>query len=241
MSPTQHINSINDKGDPMETVAELSEYFANIGTKLAEKIPPSQIALNYNNIPNVPLLELKEATEQEVSELLFKISDSKATGDDGIPILFIKMTHNVTVKIICHIINLSIRTKTVPSDWKVAIITPLFKEGDRNLASNYRPISILPCLSKIMECIIHNQIYNHLRDHNLLSEAQFTFRKYHSISTCILKLLNTVYRNIDTNVLTGVVFLDLKKAFNTVDHIILLNKLHTFKLSQETINWFRDY
>ena len=97
------------------------------------------------------------------------------------------------------------------------------KDGDRNSTSNYRPISVLPVVSKVMERIVHDQVYEHIRLHSLLSEAQFRFRKYHSTSTCILKLLNNIYLNMDKGQLTGVVFLGLKKAFDTVDHEILLN------------------
>ena len=112
---------------------------------------------------------------------------------------------------------------------------------DWDSTSNYRPNSVLPVISKIMERIIHDQVYEHLREHALLSEAQFRFRKYHSTATCILKLLSHIYSNMDIGALTGVVFLDLKKSFDTVDHIILLNKLRTFNLSQEAIDWFKSY
>ena len=93
----------------------------------------------------------------------------------------------------------------------------------------------------MMERIVHDLVYEHLREHALLLEAQFGFRKYHSTATCILKLLNQIYYNMDKGALTGGVFLDLKKAFDTVDHTILLHKLHTFNLSAETIDWFQSY
>ena len=129
----------------------------------------------------------------------------------------------------------------MPIALKTAIITPLYKEGDRNLASNYRPISVLPVISKVMERLIHDQVYDHIREHGLLSEAQFGFRKHHSTTTCILKLLDHIYLNMDKGMMTGVVFLDLKKAFDTVDHEILLHKLISFNLSVESVLWFKSY
>ena len=137
--------------------------------------------------------------------------------------------------IISDIINLTIDTNEIPVGWKRALITPLFKEGDRNSAANYRPISILPAISKVMERIIHTQIHNHIPQHSLLLEAQFGFRKNPSTATCILKLTDIIYKNMDSGLLTGVVFLDLKKAFDTVNHEILLNKLHSFNLSNRQL------
>ncbi len=201
----------------------------------------SQLVLNFDPRRNVPLLVLKKTTVEEVEKYLMGIPDPKATGDDGIPIRFIKMTRLISAKIICHIINLTIATNTIPLDWKSANITPIFKEGDRGDPANYRPISVLPAISKILERIVHSQLYDHITTYNLLSEAQFGFRKYHSTSTCVLKLLDNVYRNIEQGKLTGVVFLDLKKAFDTVNHSILINKLRSFNVHQNSILWFDNY
>ncbi len=90
-----------------------------------------------------------------------------------------------------------------------------------------------------LERIIHAQLY--VSSNNLLSEAQFGFRKYHSTSTCILHLLDVIYKNIDAGKLTGVVFLDLKKAFDTVDHNILINKLISMNVHEDSLPWFRNY
>ena len=102
-------------------------------------------------------------------------------------------------------------------------------------------ISILPALSKILERIVHSQLYEHIDKHNILSNAQFGFRKGHSTSSCILNLLDTVYKNVENNKLTGVIFLDLKKAFDTVDHNILLNKLRKLNIHEHSLNWFGNY
>ncbi len=176
-----------------------------------------------------------------IDKLLMAISDSKATGEDGIPIRFLKMTKDISSRILCHIINISITTNIVPLQWKYAIITHLFKEGDRNQANNYRPISILPAVSKVLEGIVHSQLYKHTSDHKLLSPAQFRFRKHHSTATCILALLDNIFKNMGNNRLTGVVFLGMKKAFDTVDHDILLKKLNIYNLDDRLISWFKDY
>ncbi len=216
------ITQIGESTDPVEIVNSINSFFANIGSELSERIAPSTLELNFDSIPNIPFLELELTTPEEVSKLLMSISDAKATGDDETPVRFLKMCIDTVSILLCYVINLSITTGVVPARWKTAVVTPLYKEGDRCSASNYLPISVLPVALKVMERIVHNQIYAHLRKYSLLSEAQFGFRKYHSTSTCILKLLNNIYLNMDKGMMTGVVFLDLKKAFDTVDHTILI-------------------
>ena len=186
-------------------------------------------------------LEFQPTTEEEVKKLLLKISNAKATGQDGIPVRFLKDHIELSARIITHIINLSLRTLIVPEAWKAAQISPLYKEGDPTNASNYRPIAILPCVSKILERIVHQQVYAYLNKWQILSKAQFGFRKAHSTTTCVLSLLNYIYSNIDNGKLVGVVFLDLKKAFDTVDHNVFLKKLNKYGLTEQSIAWFRNY
>ena len=92
-----------------------------------------------------------------------------------------------------------------------------------------------------MERLVHDQIYAHLHKYSMLLDAQIGFRQYHSTSTCILRLLDNIYRHMDEGVMTGVVFLDLTKAFDTIDHEILLHKLTTFNIGPMTIEWFDSY
>ena len=235
------INSINGKTATRDIVNEINNYFIEIGPKLASNIPPSNLEMDLTINTDINQLVLKEVTVEQVEKELANIPDSKATGDDGIPIRFIKMTKLITAKIICHIINLTIRTNKIPLDWKSATITPLFKDGDKDEPANYRPISILPAISKILERLIHSQLYDHIDTNGLLSDAQFGFRKGHSTSSCILTLLDSIYRNIEANRLTGVIFLDLKKAFDTVDHNILISKLRTFNIKETSLDWFKNY
>ena len=237
----EKINSINGHNKPDDIVREINEFFANVGSNLAADIEPSNLILDFTHKPNIPFLSIVPTTTEEVREQLMKISDSKATGDDGIPIRFLKMVPDITSRIIAHIVNLSFETSTIPNGWKLAVVTPLFKEGDRDCVSNYRPISILSCMSKILERIVHKRVSEHLKVNKLLSEAQFGFRKHHSTATCVLKLTDRIYKNIENGKLTGVVFLDLKKAFDTVDHVILTNKLNTFNLDEKFINWIKNY
>ena len=145
------ITCINGKTDAEGIANEINDYFIDIGSNLSDKIPNSTLELNLDKNLNYTELQLQLTTVEEIEKQLKKIPDSKATGDDGIPIRFIKLTSLITAKIICHIVNLTITTNIIPADWKSATITPLFKQGEREDPSNYRPISILPALSKVLE------------------------------------------------------------------------------------------
>ncbi len=117
-------------------------------------------------------------------------------------------------KPIQHVINLSIRQNVFPDAWKTGCITPLFKDGDATDPGNYRPISILPCFGKIVERVVHSQIYTYVTEKDLLTEDQSGFRKGHSTGTCLIDFLGNIYSNIDKGSHCGVLFLDLQKAFD---------------------------
>ena len=174
---------LHGKETPLDIATELNQYFSSIGINLASNIRPSQLDLSYNAKSNIPWFNLQPISPQEVLELMMSISDSKATGDDSVPIRLTKMCSIVTSYTICHIVNLSIEHNIIPHEWKGTVIMPLFKDGDRTLACKYRPISILPAISKIMDRTIHNQLYSHITENNLLSSAQFGYTKNHSTST----------------------------------------------------------
>ena len=232
---------INGKYDHKEMADEINRYFCEIGPNLADKIPDSLLKADYKANDNLSVFELSTTDEMEVRELLNNIPDNKATGKDGICVKFLTANMEVATKLLTYIINLSISKKVVPLGWKIAVVTPLFKDGIKSDPCNYRPVSILPAPSKILERVVHRQIYKHLSENKILSDAQFGFRRGYSTSTCILNLIDNIYRNMDCGRLTRVLFLDLKKAFNTVNHEILLNKLHMHGVSLNALDWFKSY
>ena len=124
---------------------------------------------------------------------------------------------------------------------KIAKIKPLFKTGERDLVKNYRPISILPVFSKLLERIMYNRVYKHVISNNLLYEKQFGFQKQCSTETAILQLSKEIYESFDKNQFTLGVFVDLSKAFDTVNHQILINKLKYFGITEIYLEWFRSY
>ena len=110
-----------------------------------------------------------------------------------------------------------------------------------NFTSNFRPISVLPIFSKILERAVHGMVYKYLQEHKLLSSHQSGFRPLHSTASCLTHVTNTLLHNIDKGCITGLVFLDLSKAFDTLDHQILLDKLSNFGFNRSAVQWFSSY
>ena len=122
----------------------------------------------------------------------------------------------------------SIETGIFPDEWKLAIVTPIFKKGKRVDPNNYRPISVIPTAAKIFEKCICDEISEYLHANNLLSHCQSGFRSLHSTLTALVDAANSWSVNIDNGLVNGVVFIDLKKAFDTIDHYTLLRKLRLY-------------
>ena len=128
-------------------------------------------------------------------------------------------------KPLTHIINLSLLNGVVPCEMKIAKIIPLYKANDKSVFTNYRPVSILPAFSKILEKVFYNRLLNHINTDNILYANQYRFRKGHSTSLALVDLYDNIAEAIDSRELAVGIFLDLSKAFDTVDHDILFQKL----------------
>lgn len=144
-------------------------------------------------------------------------------------------------KPLTHVFAVSLKTGVVPSDLKVAKVLPLFKEGEPSVFNNYRPISILLCFSKVLEKLVYTRVIKHFNDNNILYKHQYGFCKKHSTYMALLQLTDKISTALDKNMFAIGNFLDLSKAFDTVDHDILLSNLHGYGLQDVVIRWFSDY
>ena len=149
----------------------------------------------------------------------------------------IKQSIQIIAEPLAHIINLSITRGIVPDQMKIARVVPLFKAGDRSLFTNYRPVSILPSFSKFLEKVVYSRLYNYLCKLEILCDNQFGFRKNHSTSLALIDLYEKLSLALDRNEHAVGVFLDLSKAFDTVDHNILLDKLEHYGIRYEAWLW----
>ena len=226
-----------------EDIAEgFNEYFSNIGPDLASKIDYSNSNFEtYVKIAQSEFAAFQPVTVSHVSHLLHGLSNNKATGIDKISSKIIKLAAPVISDSLTLIFNQAITLSSFPDEWNVARVMPLYKNGQRSIPGNYRPISVLPAISKIMERILYDQLYNYLTKFELLSDSQFGFRKFHSTASALLDCTHDWYVNLDRKMFNLVVLIDLKKAFDTVDHQILLNKLELYGMKGQALTLLKSY
>ncbi|XP_065679861.1 uncharacterized protein LOC136094168 [Hydra vulgaris] len=220
---------------------KFNNFFVNIGPNLATKINcPSNSFETYltNNNNELAFSELK------IEELEVAIKSLKINKSPGIDDICSNIVIDVFLEIrkpIFEIFNSSIKTGTVPDKLKTANIIPIFKTGETSLLNNYRPISILPTFSKILERIVYNRLYEYLLQNNLLNKKQFGFQTKHSTEHAILDLVNSMSNSFDKKQFVLGTFIDLSKAFDTVNHNILLKKMERYGVKNISLGWFKSY
>ena len=225
------------KHEVLSVANSLNTHFVSVSSPSDEPLivsPPS-----YN--PPPPRLSLKPVSAQWCEEALSDIKPSRCPGMDGIPSVALGAASSSLSGPLCCILNSSIASSTFPSSWKTALVRPLHKSGDRSRPSNYRPISILPAASKVLEKCVQNQLTSHLNVSNLYYPLQSGFRPGYSTTSTLLHCTDSWYKALDNRQMIGVVFLDVSKAFDTVNHKLLLSKLQSLGLDSSAVAWFHSY
>ena len=183
---------------------------------------------------------IPDSSEESISKIIAKLDVRKSVGIDKISAKFLKIS-NVFIPIINQLIKKSFVSLRVPEVWKTASIKALYKSGDKKDLSNYRPISILPIISKVMERLVYNKLIEFIDKNKLLSDSQFGFRSRHSCSDAMLSILDDIYSGLNNRKKVCVVSLDIKKAFDTISHEILIFKLFKLNFDRKAIEFFLSY
>ena len=235
-------NITNIMGNTDENIIsdQLNEHFCTARPNLACNIPTTARFERKSNAPETSF-NFSEVTLDEVAELMRLLQLGKACGVDGLTARLLKYCGDAICPVLAYIFNLSFSTNEFPAIWKCAKVTPLFKDGSTSDLCNYRPISVLPVISKVLEWLAHNRLYQYMMDHGSLLPSQSGFRKGHSTSTCLVEFMQNLYDNKSKGRAVGVLFLDLKKAFDTMDHTILVSKLSHLGLSNNVLYWVESY
>ena len=237
--------NINDKciTDQQEIANHFNSFFASIGTKISQQIKNHDQIDHRQYLINSPVttFHFHEITTQDVMCIISKLPNKKSTGYDEISTETIKILSAVISPTLSLIINKCILNGTVPDEMKVSKMKPLFKKGDVTLLNNYRPISLLPCVSKIFERVLFNQLYEYFYRNYLLTQHQYGFRKNHSTEFAAMELIDRVANLLELGKIPFNLYIDLSKAFDVLNHDILLSKLEFYGLNELTIKLIKNY
>lgn len=224
-----------------------NKFFIEIATKLVGMLPRPRNLFDVDSksfkdfyrhiLPNS--FKLHEVNEDFVLEELNKLNINKSTGLDGIPARFVKDAADIIKGPITFIVNLSIKSEVFPTDMKLAKVRPLYKKKSKLDAGNYRPVSMLSIISKILENSVSVQLNKYVTDNNILYKFQSGFRGSFSTDTCLIYLQDHIKKQISSGLYTGMVLLDIQKAFDSVDHSILCKKLSAIGVGSTA--WFHSY
>ena len=221
---------------PFDKAQVLNNHFASISTIENDKEIDENLEL-----PNFSLNTIV-VTEQDVKDQLKNLNSKKPGGPDEITPNLIKTFNTNLIKPLTLLFNRSLQLGQVPSQWKMANVSAIFKgKGSEDDPSNYRPISITSCVGKILEKIIFKYLYNYLQENQILTKFQSGFRPKDSTVNQLLEIYHTIIENLDNQKDIKFIFCDVSKAFDKVWHKGLLHKLQKYGITGNMLNWFNSY
>lgn len=227
------------QGDPSVMANKLNDYFINTPINLVENLP--QVNFN-NNIPmNNKTFIFDDVTENEILHIVKSLKNKSSSGHDEVSNIILKKCIHYILKPLCYIINNSLKYGIFPDLLKLALIIPIYKNGDESNIENYRPISLLSSFSKIFEKVVYNQLLHFFNENEIFSKNQHGFLKGRSIETALFDYINGILNTIDNSEIPLGIFLDLSKAYDTINHCILKQKLERYGVRGAPLKWILSY
>ena len=242
-SRIQSVFKVNDEtiSDKKVIAEKFNDFFVNVGPNLASKIPQQNASpINYLGDSVTNSIFLNQLTEKEFDEIFDSLKKC-APGYDEIGKDILQISLPFTKNPLIYLLNLSLSQGIFPQELKTANVIPLFKSDDPMRFNNYRPVSLLSIFSKIYEKVMYNRIISFLTDQKILYERQFGFRKHHSTYMPLMLLIDKLAKAMEEKEYVIGVFLDFSKAFDTVDHNILLDKLYHYGIRGIAHDWLKSY
>ena len=241
-TPSKIIYKNEEKVTNIDIAESLNDFFVNIGSSVESKIPQSKKDFqSYLGAENNKSIFLRPCTPTEVLLIVDNMKSTKACGPNSISTNLLIEFSQFLIPPLVYIINKSLREGLFPSLNKEADVCPIHKKNEKDRCENYRPISLLPNISKKIERVMYNRLNNFLNASEIIYKFQFGFRKHYSTNHALLSIVEQIRSALDKNMFSCGVFIDLEKAFDTVNHEILLSKLNHYGIRGVANKWFNSY
>lgn len=229
--PSKLIKDAIEIVDTKEIANAFNDYFANTGGQLADAIPSTNESPKpFLKDPQQNCFFLYPTTSIEIQDEIRKLNPSKSCGLHSIPINLLQLVGDYLSKPLEILFNYSIETGVVPDKFKIARVIPIFKNGKKTCTNNYRPISLLSVFTKILEKLMYKRLISFVNAYDILNDNQFGFRSGHSTTHATLLITDKIQKAIEKQEYSCGIFLDLSKAFDTVNHCILIENFNTMAL-----------
>ena len=241
--PESFIIDGTPSSDPKFIANEFNKFFTNIGQNLASKISINTDAnfKDFLDVPSPNFLSFILVSETTVARVIRELKPKTSYGNDKISTKFLIQIADIITPALTLIINQSLTTGIFPDMLKKAKVVPIYKKDDKMLFENYRPVSVLPSISKVFERILHTQLSNYMSRENLLYPHQYGFREGHSTELAALEFIDKITKIMDKNEIPIAIYIDLSKAFDTIDHEILLYKLQYYGIRSKALDLMASY